>query len=244
MSTKPRKPRSPAVPSRTLEDSVDDVKKLYKEYSHAKFTKSEIGSVFGVSAATGPFRQRLFSIKEFGLLEESGGDYSVSDTFKTLNSTDHGDAKFKKTALDAIRKSEIFREVLDSASGKLPSLSAVAHRLETQKRFNAERAKKAANVLEKSMRFASVLDNSNNILPVRDTAGGGGAGDEHDHDHALDDDGRNGRRDDHRDETLGTDTLSVEIPVGEDRKVAIRYPRDLSTDEAKKVGNVLSAIVG
>ena len=44
--------------------------------------------------------------------------------------------------------------------------------------------------------------------------------------------------------TLDADTLSVEIPVGEDRKVTIRYPRDLSTDEAKKVGNVLSAIVG
>lgn len=244
MSTKTHKPRSPAVPSRTLEDCVDDVKKLYEEYSHAKFTKSEIGSTFGVSAATGPFRQRLFSIKEFGLLDESGGNYSVSDTFRTLNSTDHSDAKFKQAALDAIRQSEIFREVVDSASGKLPSLSAVAHRLETQKRFNAERAKKAANVLEKSMRFAGVLDNSNNILPVRDTGGGGAAVDEDEHDHATDGDRRNGRRHDHGDGTFGPDTLSVEIPVGEDRKVAIRYPRDLSTDEAKKVGNVLSAIVG
>ena len=232
------------MPSRTLEDCLDDVKKLYREYSHAKFTKSEIGSVFGVSAATGPFRQRLFSIKEFGLLEESGGSYSVSDAFMTLNSTDHGDARFQQTALDAVRRSEIFREVIDSASGKLPSLSAVGHRLETQKRFNAERAKKAANVLEKSMRFAGVLDNSNNILPVRDTGGGGAVADDHEHNHAPDDDRGNGQHHDHRDETLGPDTLNVEIPVGEDRKVAIQYPRDLSADEAKKVGNVLSAIVG
>ena len=42
--------------------------------------------------------------------------------------------------------------------------------------------------------------------------------------------------------TSTTPTLSVEIPVG-DRKVAIRYPRDLTPDEAKKVGNVLGAIV-
>lgn len=239
-----RKPRSPAVPSRTLESCLDDVKKLYQEYSHANFTKSEIGSVFGVSAATGPFAQRLFSIKEFGLLEESGGDYSVSDTFMTLNSTDHGDASFKQVALDAIRRSEIFREVVDSASGKLPSHSAVAQRLETQRRFNAKRAIKAANVLEQSMRFAGVLDGSNNILPVRDTGGGGSAVDEREQDHTLDGDRRNGRDHDQPDETLGPDTLSVEIPVGEDRKVAIRYPCDLSPDEAKKVGNVLSAIVG
>jgi hypothetical protein len=232
------------VPSRTLEDCLDDVKKLYREYSHAKFTKSEMGSAFGVSAATGPFAQRLFSIKEFGLLEQSGGDYSASDTFMTLNSSDHGDARFKQAALEAIRRSEIFREVIDSASGKLPSVSAVAHRLETQKRFNAERAKKAADVLEKSMLFAGVLDNSNNILPVRDTGSRGTAAEDDEQDDTPDDDRRNGRRDDHRDETLDTDTLSVEIPVGEDRKVTIRYPRDLSTDEATKVGNVLSAIVG
>jgi hypothetical protein len=78
---------------------------------------------------------------------------------------------------------------------------------------------------------------------VRDTGGDGAAVDEHEHDHALDGDRRNGWGENHRDETVGHDMLSVEIPVGEDRKVAIRYPRDLSPDEAKKVGNVLSAIV-
>jgi len=243
MTTKARKPRSPAVPSRTLEDCLDDVKKLYREYSHAKFTKSEMGSIFGVSAASGPFAQRLFSIKEFGLLEQSGADYSVSDTFMTLNSSGHSDAEFKQSALEAIRRSEVFREVIDSASGKLPSVSAVAHRLETQKRFNADRAKKAADVLEKSMRFAGVLDNSNNILPVRDT-GGRGAPEDDEQDDTPDDDRRSDQRDDRHDETLDTDALSVEIPVGDDRKVTIRYPRDLSTDEAKKVGNVLIAIVG
>jgi hypothetical protein len=36
----------------------------------------------------------------------------------------------------------------------------------------------------------------------------------------------------------------MEIPVGEDRKVAIQYPRDLTSAEAKKVGNVLAAVVG
>lgn len=244
MSTKTRKPRSPAVPSRTLENCLDDVKELYREYSHASFTKSEIASALGVSAASGPFAGRLFSIKEFGLLEESAGSYSVSDMFMTLNSTDHGDATFKQAALDAIRRSEIFREVVDSASGKLPSSSSVAHRLETQKRFNATRAMKVANVLEQSMRFAGVLDGSNNILPVRDTGGGGGAADEREQDHAPDGEPHDGRGHDQPDEALGPDTLSVEIPVGEDRKVAIRYPRDLSSDEAKKIGNVLSAIVG
>jgi hypothetical protein len=86
-----------------------------------------------------------------------------------------------------------------------------------------------------------VLDSSNNILPVRDA--GDPAADEHDHE-LNNRRSRNGRHDDHREDTLGPDTLSVEIPVAEERTVVIRYPHDLSAEEATKVGNVLAAIVG
>jgi hypothetical protein len=117
----------------------------------------------------------------------------------------------------------------------------VAGRLETQKKFNAERAKQVATILEKSLRFAGVLDGSNNILPVRDGATGGAS--QTPKSGAEDDPGNNGGGT--IDEgPLPPDTLSMEIPVGDDRKVLIRYPRDLSSAEAKKVGNVLNAVVG
>jgi hypothetical protein len=246
MSTKSRKPRSPATPSRSLEDCLEDVKKIYGDWSHGTFTKSEIASSLGVSAGTGPFNARLFSLKEFGLLDQDGDQYKVSSGFMTLSSTAPDDARFKQTALAAIRHSKTFKELLDEAGNKLPSPSALAHRLETQKRFNADRAKSTAAVLGKSLRFAGVLDSSNNILPVRGTSGNGSGVGEKERE-LEDQESRNGRHRDaheHHDEPLGPDTLSVEIPVGDDRKVAIRYPHDLSSAEAKKVGNVLSAIVG
>ena len=113
--------------------------------------------------------------------------------------------------------------------------------METQKKFNPGPAKSAASVLEKSLRFAGVLDSSNNILPVRDASDSAADG----HDHEQDDRrSRNDLHDDHREDTLGPDTLSVEIPVAEERTVVIRYPHDLSAKEATKVGNVLAAIVG
>jgi hypothetical protein len=92
----------------------------------------------------------------------------------TLNSADKNESKFKQAALDAIRKSDIFRELLDHFKSKLPSLDGVATRLENQKRFNAERAKLVATVLEKSLHYAGLLDGSNNILPIRDTPGANG----------------------------------------------------------------------
>ena len=233
MSTKSNKPKSPPTPSRALGDCVLDVTKLYAEYSHGKFQKAEIASQLGLSAGSGPFAARLFTLKEYGLLDQAGSDYSVSDSFMVLNSTDHGHAKFKSTALAAIRKSDVFQELLDEFKSKLPSTEGVATRLENQKRFNADRAKVAAGVLEKSLRYAGVLDNANNILPVRDTSGAAlGDGDQPaDQGHDEDQDGKL------------ADTLGVEIPVGDGRKVIVRYPHDLSAEEAQKVGAVLAAIV-
>jgi hypothetical protein len=133
----------------------------------------------------------------------------------------------------------------------LPPVESVAKRLETQKRFTEERAKLSAKALEESMRFAGVIDQSNNILPVRAGEVGAGvgeavvnareggagaeiAGKNHgDKDHQV-----------HHDQLPTRDTLGVEIPVGDDRHVSIQYPRDLTPAEAKKVGNVLAAVVG
>lgn len=232
MNAKPRKPRSPATPSRPLGDSVADVRKLYDEYSHAKFTKVDIASQLNLSSTSGPFAGRLFTLKEYGLLTQDGDQYTVSDAFMTLNSTEDTDPRFKSTALAAIRGSKTFQELLDDFKTKLPSTDSVAQRLENEKRFNRDRAREVARVLEKSLRYAGVLDTSNNILSPNP----------YEREEAV----REERQDpglDALDENLPPDTLSIEIPVGEERKVVIHYPRDLSQEQAKKVGLVLDAIV-
>jgi len=235
-ATRRSKPKSPPVPSRTLSECVDDVKKLYAQYSHATFSRGEIASILNVSATSGPFGGRLFSLKEFGLIDATGSDFKVSETFMTLNSNGKGSSQFKTAALEAIRGSDTFRELLDEFKSKLPSIGTVAQRLETQKKFNAERAKTAATVLEESMRYAGLVDGSNNILPIRDTADPSG-------DTSPKDDDSNTPPPSLLPDPPGKDDLQVQIPVGEDRKVVIYYPRDLSADEAKKVGIVLAAIV-
>jgi hypothetical protein len=240
MSTtqKTRKPKSPPVPSRSLEDCVADGLKLYEAYTHGSFSRAEVGSTLKVSSTSGPFAQRLFSLREFGVLEGDANNFKVSETFKKINRSERDSVEFKTAAVSAIKKSDTFRDLLVAFPNKLPAQDVVASRLENQKKFNPERAKQAAKVLEESLRYAGVLDSSNNILPVRDDAI---TDTENDRRERLAEE--NSHRDEHDDDTAATPTLSVEIPVGTDRKVAIRYPRDLTPDEAKKVGNVLTAIV-
>ena len=92
MSTeqKSNKPKSPPVPSRPLEDCVADARKLYEAYTHGSFSRAEIGSTLKVSSTSGPFAQRLFSLRAFGVIEGEGNNYKVSDAFKKMNSSERG----------------------------------------------------------------------------------------------------------------------------------------------------------
>lgn len=234
MSTaKKSKPKSPPVPSRSLKNCFEDTKKLYGQYSHASFSKVEIASTLKVSAKSGPFNARVFTLKEFGLIDSRGTDYTISELFKGLKGNTPESQTFKQRAMEAIRRSDTFRGLLDEFRGKLPQQDLVAQRLETQKKFNAERAKIAAAVLENSLRFAGVLDASNNILPVRES-----------HPGSTTSESEKESRESAEPETPTPRDLRMEIPLGNGRKVTISYPGDISKGEVERVSKVLQAIVG
>jgi hypothetical protein len=139
------KPKSPAAPSRNLQDAVADVMKLYLVYSHAGFSKEEIASKLGVKVTSGPFGARVFTLKEYGLIEKYNGNFKVSQSFMTFKTAPKDGAVFKRAALDAIKQSKVFSELLAEFKGKLPDQDSVAQRLETQKHFNADRSKEIAD---------------------------------------------------------------------------------------------------
>jgi len=236
----PRKPKSPPVPSYALQDSVDDAKKLYKQYSHGTFSRPEIASTLKMSSVSSSFSQRLFALTEYGLIGESGDGYKLSDRFQVLNSEPPESEPFRRAALDAVSASPVLGDLLTDFKTKLPDRAGVAQRLEIQKKFNSERAKGAAVVLEKSLQFARVLDANNNIIPVRSSAAAGSAGaanrlrpDEDEEAEAA------------IDQTATTkNTRRSEIPLQDGRVAVVLYPHDLSVQEAEKIGRVLAALVG
>ncbi len=228
-TAKARKPKSPPVPSRPLAECFTDVTNLYERFSHASFSRSEVASALSVSADSGPFAQRLFTFREFGLLDADGNNYKVSALYKEMKSQSKQDPGFKRAALNAIRKSDVFRELLDDFTHKLPPVESVAQRLETQKHFNAERAMLAARVLEASLRFAGILDGSGNILPVREESDQG----RHEGGETPDDEG-----------VAQPDSLRLEIPLASGRIASIHVPPDLTEADAAKISNVLKAVSG
>jgi hypothetical protein len=233
------KPASPPAPSRTFQGAVEDVQKVYAQFSHGTFTQADIASVLGVSATSGPFRQRLFSLKSFGLLEAVGASYKVSDLFLTLRSAPADTAEFKGNALEAIRRPQLFRDLLDDFKSKLPARHIVAQRLETQKKFNPDRAKEAARILEDSLRFVGLLDANNNLVSF---AARQNAPDSESAQESAGAPGMGGGGTGTVDRTDGA-YLTIEIPVRDGMRVTVLYPPDLTSHEATKVGRVLAAIV-
>jgi hypothetical protein len=228
-----RKMRSPAAPSRSLEDAFRDVEQLYKTYGRAVMSRSEIASTLGVSAQSGPFAARIFTYKEFGLLVSGGDDaFKVADGFVSASKVSRGDAEFKRFCIDAIQKPSLFKELLSDFKHKLPPTKAIANRLEVQKAFNPQKAEITASVLEESLKFAGVLDESNNILPIR---GSGLAA-------------KPQTEEDDVSEEAGTESipqkgnLKMEVPLGVGRKAFVSYPSDFSNADANKISAVLKAL--
>lgn len=220
--------KSPRAPSHSLEVSFSDAQRVYDRYSHAVVSMPEVAAALVMSGKSSALRQRIFTLKQFGLLDSSGSDFRVSSLFLQMKSSDRDSPQFKGHAITAIERSSLFAELLSEFEGKLPPSELVATRLETQRRFSADRAREVADALEGSLRFAGILGAGGNILPVREEQ--------------LEDTDSEPQAagDQHAVRALG---LKVEVPLERGRTVTVFYPADMTSDEAAKMSNVVKALV-
>lgn len=229
----PKRKPSPSAPWRALSDCLEDVGAVYEMYKRSTFSRAEIASTLRVSATSGPFKARLFSLREFGLLEAVGENYVVSDLFVTLHDNAPATLAYKQAALKAVQRPVVLRNLLTQFGSKLPGADVVAQRLELQMGFARERAKDVATIFERSLRATGVVDSSGNILPIREDAPAvepPAPSREVSAEPAC--------------QSAGNGHLRLEIALGGDgRRAIVLYPSDLSAAEAQKVGKVLTAIV-
>jgi hypothetical protein len=231
------KTKSPPTPSYSLKEVYQDARTLYDKFSHASFSQAEVASALNMSSTSGSFAQRIFSLTAFGLLDRAGEKYSISKLFHALEPVDNKRPDFQTAALSAVRRATVFAEILNDFKTKLPSKDVVAQRLEKERGFNSARAKEVAGILQRSLEFAGVIDANNNILPVREMGSAAPSTNPGSADiaNAL-------LADMPSSSNLGSLRRS-EIPLADGRVAVVQYPHDLSTNEAAKIGKVLTAMV-
>lgn len=249
---KSARPKSPAVPSFSLPESLEQTRRLNDAYGDASFTRTEMASALGLSAVSSALDARISTMRTYGLIASSGREYRIGTLFRVLTATPPNSSRFKQAAFDGVRRSEIFREILNEFSTKLPSQAVLTQRLVQQYKFTAERAKTVASVLESSLRYAGVLDHNGNILPIRHDNDAEFTSSEQnqegspktEHNHKESNGNYTGARNE-KDSAYNNDDLSLlklDIKLSEGRRVVVFYPDSLTSADAEKIGKVLGAV--
>jgi hypothetical protein len=230
-----KKPNSPKAPGTSLRSAVNEVTKIYERYSHGSFSRGEMASALGMSANSGAFLGKAATLKEYGLIDETGGSARVSDLFKAMYQAPAGSAELKRNALQAVKTPAVFARLLTQFSQKVPDVAALALRLETQERFNRDRAGAVANAFRTSMTEYGLIDGNGNVLPVRD----GPVDARADADEEADDDADVADPKMPALPTIGM--FRMEVPLGTGRKAVLALPDDLTAADTKKICAILGA---
>jgi hypothetical protein len=240
MNTAQTSSKSPTAPSRPLAMCYGIATKIYDAYSHTEFGAPEIAGAANLSATGGPGKSLVSDLKQYGLVEKTkAGRFVISQELKDAHAMEQGSSNFKAAAYEFVKRPVVFMKVLVDVKGKLPEEGALANNLRSTYQFNLDKAKSTAKAISESLSWAGVLDGKRNIIEPRpgkpsvNSEGSQNPGGKIRDEIKDDDEG-----------PLKGQTLTMDIPLIDGRTVYVRYPYNLTSDEAKKIGNVLAAICG
>lgn len=236
--TRKKKPNSPKAPGMPLRAAVAEVSKVYQRYSHGSFSRSEMASALNMSANSGTFLGKAATLREYGLITEGAGAAQVSDLFKSIYSAAAGSPELKRYAWQAVRTPTVFARLLQQFSARIPDEAALAMRLESQEKFNRERALSVAEAFRTSLTEYGLVDANGNVLSVRE-------------DPATDIGSE--RREDRREDRDDADDAEVDLPKGpgrqrlevalrDGRKAILILPDDLTLADTRKISALLNAL--
>jgi hypothetical protein len=211
------------------------VARIYDRYSHGSFSRGEAASAVGMSASGGAFAGKLGALKDYGLVDEAPDGLRISSAFMQLRANPASSVEGRRAALAAIRRSAVFSRLLDQFAVRVPDVAAIALRLETQDRFNKDRANVVADAFRKSLSDYGLIDAGGSVLTIRD-------------DPRSESEER--RPDDDPEDAAGqaradgaTSRVRVEVPLGPGRRALLFIPDDLTASDLRRLKGVLAAYV-
>lgn len=234
----PKGSRSPAAPSRNLETCYRVAVKVYDSYGHVEFGPAEIAASAGLAADSGPARSLVSDLKQYGLIEKRGaGCFSISQATKNMAAMEEGSAEFKAAAYSLVKNPRVFLDVLSACRDKLPDETGLANNLRSTQQFNQAKAQSTAKALADSLDWAGILDSKRNILEPRVATPNPDEERASDPKMTLEDEPETDP-----DDGPSAGTLTLDIPLPGGRVARVKYPQDLTAEEAVKIGKVLAAI--
>lgn len=168
-----RGPRSPNFPAISLQDAIAKVKVLYEKDRRTSVSLKTVLTHFGFGEKlSGSTARVLSALRQFGLLDEVGGSYKVSEAAYHILSLSEASPDRLKAIQSCAKKPAIYRELLGNYLDGLPSEAAMKDYLILEKKFNPGSVDTFLRVFRLSMEFAKIkTDGYNEVNPQSDPGG-------------------------------------------------------------------------
>jgi hypothetical protein len=153
-----RRHRSPSSPGIPIDDAIDRVRQIYEHDRRAFTTVEAILEHLGYSTRgglSGTSGRVVSALRQYGLLDEQGGQFRVSDlAFRILHLPEGSDER-----ADLVRQAAltppIFRNLLTFYQGEIPSDAALRSRLVLHEGFNPDSVEQFIRVFRRTLSIAN-----------------------------------------------------------------------------------------
>jgi len=154
-SKRHRSPNSPGIP---IDDAIDRIRQVYENDKRAFTSVSAILEHLGYSTKgglSGTSGRIVSALRQYGLLDEQGGQYRVSDlAFRILHLPEDSEeraALIRKAALEPA----IFKKLLNFYQGEIPSDTALRSQLVLHEGFNPDSVDRFIQVFRRTIGIAN-----------------------------------------------------------------------------------------
>jgi hypothetical protein len=146
--------RSPNFPTFSLKDAIDKADVIWKQERRSPTTADVIQKHLGYTGGTGPGKRALSALRQFGLLEDEGGNYRLSERAVTILNAPAGSGVREQEIEKAAQGPTIYAELLSIYPDGLPSDDTLKSHLITKKGFNPSSVTDFIATFKETIRFA------------------------------------------------------------------------------------------
>jgi hypothetical protein len=154
---KAKKHRSPGFPIISIDDAITRLRVIFQHDKRAYTTADTILSHLGYrgTARSGTAGRVVSALRQYGLLDENGGQYRVSDTgFKILHLPEDSDER-ANLIREAALNPPIFQKIVAHYQGEIPSDAALRSHLILQEKFNPDSVNQFIRVFRQTITVAN-----------------------------------------------------------------------------------------
>lgn len=151
--------RSPSFPVIPIDEALDRIRQVYDKDGQASTTFEAVLEHMNYAAKNkgGRAGRVVSALKQYGLLDERGGQYRVSDkAFHILEMPDELPEKARMIK-EAALSPPMFRKILKQNNGNLPSDTTLRYYLLSKERFNKDSAEDFIRVLRRTKELVNPL---------------------------------------------------------------------------------------